>query len=333
MNHSDSSPNLQNHNHHPNSIPNLQHKAFELVTFVDKLPLQIECIACYENILILGLTSGRILIYEAKIDPSPPIKLEGSFERTIAVTKKPIQQIEVSKEFGVLVALFDAQIHVFDLKQYSLEYSLPKTKSCTLFALSSSKDNRILRMCVGSKKRLQFYYATRKSKDETSTKFMELCSDLELNDTPRTLEFTRENLVVYSLRKEFFYYQLPSNSANLSRPPESKFSNGSRVMEPLCQKLYDDSFVVGIDENKTIMYDAFGGPSLSYPIMWSSSPSVVTAVGFYLVGIVPSLNCVEVVTYEPEMISVQLVETGKELSIPSINTSSASLGIYTIFYR
>lgn len=322
MNHSDSSSSHQNH---VTSNPNLTHKAFDLVTFVDKLPLQIECIACYENILILGLTSGRILIYEAKVDPSPPIKLEASFEKSIAVTKKPIQQIEVCKEFDILVALFDAQLHVFDLAKYALQYSLPKTKNCSLFALSLSRDKKLLRMCVASKKKLQFFYATR------TAKFMELVSDLELNDTPRTLEFTKENLIVFSLRKEFFYYELPStassnsnaSTASISKQPESRFSNGNRIMDPLCQKIYNDSFLIGLDENKTVMYDATGRPSLEYPIMWSASPLVVTAVGYYLIGILPGLNCVEVVTTEPHSSSIQLIETGKEASIPSINTANS----------
>lgn len=328
MNHSDSSPNLQQQQHGSNNQA-ASHRAFELVTFVDKLPLQIESLACYDNILVLGTTSGRILIYDAVIDQSPLMKLEALFQKSITVTKKPIQQIEVSKEFGVLIALFDSQVHVIDLKKHTLEYSLPKTKGCSLFAISLSRDKKMLRLCVACKKRLQFFYASRKEKpDESTSKFMELYSDLELNDTPRTLEFTRENLVVFSLRKEFYYYELPSNSANASQAPESRFSTGTRAIDPLCQKLYNDSFVIGVDENKTIMYDPTGSPSLSYPIKWSAPPTFVTAVGFYLVGILAGVNCVEIVTIEPETVSVQFVETKEGKDLSAVNTiGAASLGI------
>jgi hypothetical protein len=295
--------------------PNLTHKAFELVTFIDKLPLQIECLACYDNYLILGLTTGRILIYEAKIDPTPPLKLEANFEKAITVTKKPIQQIEICKEFDLLLTLFDSQLHVFDLVKFQLQYSLPKTKNCSLFALSLSTDRKLLRLCVACKKKLQFYYLA-SSTASGNSKFMELTADLELNDTPRTLEFTRENLIVFSLRKEFFYYKLPSSSSNSSqsssssvlKQPEAKFSNGSRLMEPLCEKLYNDSFLIGLDENKTILYDPEGKPSLTYALTWTNTPSTVTGVGFYLVGLLPTLNCVEVVTIEPKSRSIQLIE-------------------------
>lgn len=187
----------------------------------------------------------------------------------------------------------------------------------------------MLRLCVACKKRLQFFYASRKEKFDETSKFMELYSDLELSDTPRTLEFTRDNLVVFSLRKEFFYYELPSNSANASQAPEARFGTGTRAIDPLCQKLYNDSFVIGVDENKTIMYDSSGSPSLGYPIKWSATPSLVTAVGFYLVGILAGVNRVEVVTIEPETVSVQyvnLMETGSDLLSVSSSMAASSLG-------
>lgn len=88
MNHSDSSPNLQQQQQHGSNNQAASHRAFELVTFVDKLPLQIESLACYDNILVLGTTSGRILIYDAVIDQSPLMKLEALFQKSITVTKK-----------------------------------------------------------------------------------------------------------------------------------------------------------------------------------------------------------------------------------------------------
>lgn len=288
----------------------MTHTAFEMVKFVDKLPMKIECIACYDNILLVASDTGRILVYEVHVNSH---KLESSFERSLSVTKKPVQQMEVCKEFNVLVVMFDAQIHVFNLAKYELEYSIPKTKNCSLFALSMSKDKKLLRMCVACKRRLQFYYLS-KSSTAAAGKFMELISDLELADTPRTLEFTNENLIVFSLRKEFFYYRVPTTSQSVNtssssyKQPESKFSNGTRLIEPLCEKLHNDCFIIGMDENKTVLYDADGKPNLEYPINWIHSPSQVTCVGLYLIGILPNLNCVEVVTFKPTPSSVQLIE-------------------------
>ncbi|CAF0790190.1 unnamed protein product [Brachionus calyciflorus] len=301
------------------SIPpaNLTHKAFEVVQFVDKLPLTIECMACYDNIFILGTSTGRILIYEVRLNPI----LEASFEKSINITKKPIQQIEVIKEFEILIVLFDYQIHVLDLEKFQLQYSIGKTKNCSLFATSVSKDKKLLRLVVACKRKLQFFYLS----NQINSKFMELISDLELNDTPRTLELTRDNLVIFSLRKDFYYYILPSNSASLNSSNdqlEFKFNSGSRSLDSLCYKLNNDNFLIGYDDNKTILYDAKGVPGLKYSVEWSSSPLLVCNCGFYLLGILPNSNTVEVLVYQPKSTSVQLIELTREMSGNSSNLSS-----------
>jgi hypothetical protein len=306
------------------------HKAFELVSFVDKLllvsfvdklPLVIESFTCYDNFFILGTSSGRMLIYEVKPNPLSPMRLEASFEKSVAVTKKPIQQLAAIKNFKILVALFDAQIHVFDLDKYQLQSSLHKTNGCSLFATSVAKsDERLLRLVVACKKKLQFYYWN-------NGDFMDLQGELELADVPRTLEITRDNLVVYSLRKEFFYYELATPSSILAggnKPPsEAKFTMGSRLLEPLCQKLShaEDSFIVGVDENKTILYDSSGKPSLGYSIAWSSSPSAVAGLANYLIAILPASNSIEVATVQPAATCVQVIES---FTVPSTSTGAAS---------
>jgi hypothetical protein len=298
------------------------HKAFELVSFVDKLPLVIESFTCYDNFFILGTSTGRMLIYEVKPNPLSPMRLEASFEKSVAVTKKPIQQLAAIKNFKILVALFDAQIHVFDLNTYQLQSSsLLKTKGCSLFATSVAKsDERLLRLVVACKKKLQFYYWS-------NGKFMDLQAELELADVPRTLEITRDNLVVYSLRKEFFYYELATSSSVIAggyKPPsEAKFTMGSRLLEPLCQKLShaEDSFIVGVDENKTILYDSSGKPSLGYSIAWSSSPSAVAGLANYLIAILPASNSIEVATVQPTATCVQVIES---FTVSPTSTGAAS---------
>ena len=203
-----------------------------------------------------------MLVYEVKINQSPPQKLEASFEKSISATKKPIQQLEAIKAFDILIALFDNQIHIFDLEKYQLQYSISKTKNCSMFATSVSSDQKLLRLCVACKKKLQFYYVNIQSKLSQMNQFMELVSDLELNDTPKTLDFTKDNLIVFSMRKEYYYYELPATSAALmqsqNKQPEPRFSTGTRPVEPLSQKLHNDYFALGVDDNKTILYDTKG---------------------------------------------------------------------------
>ncbi|RMZ99504.1 vam6 Vps39 isoform X2 [Brachionus plicatilis] len=294
---------------------NQTHKAFEVYNFAEKIPLVIECMACYDNIFMVGTYSGQILIYEINQ------VLEPVFDKSIKITKKPIQQIEVVKEFNIVLVLFDYQIHVIDLEKYQLQYSITKSKNCSLFSTSVSKDKKLLRLVVACKRKIQFYYLS----NQINSKFMELISDLELNDVPRTLEITSENLVIFSLKKDFFYYELPSTSAGLgtsSELPAQKLNSGSRSIDPLCYKLHNDNFLIAFDENKSVLFDAKGAPILSYPIEWSGCPSFICNIGFYLIAIIPNTNTVEILTMEPSSTSVQLIEFNKESS----STISSSLG-------
>lgn len=237
---------------------NTVHKVFDLLSFVEKLPLQIECMTCYDNIFILGTNCGRMLINEVKINEGLPNKIEAVFEKSISATKKPILQLEAVRPFNILIALFDSQLHVFDLNRLQLLYSIPKTKGCSYFTTSISADQKLLRLCVACKKKLQFFYINIMNKN--TSQFMELTSDLELNDFARNLKFTKDNLIVFSLRKDYYYYELPSssNSAAGSKQPETRFSTGTRQIEPLCEKLHNEFFTLGVDENKTIVYDTKG---------------------------------------------------------------------------
>ena len=311
----------------PAPLPaNLSHKTFDLITLIDKLPLQIECMTCYDNMLILGTSCGRLLIYEVKINELTPSKFELDLKKSISTTKKPIQQLEAIKAFEIIIALFDSQLHVFDLDKFQLQYSITKTKGCSLFTTSISNDQKLLRLCVSCKKKIQFYYVNILSK--STSQFMELISDLELNDIPRNLKLTKDNLIIFSLRKDYYYYEIPSTSVALNtagslKQPETRFSTGSRLIEPLCEKLHNDFFALGVDENKTILYDTKGKPFLEYPILWSNSPSIVCSVGPYLIGVLPSLNCLEVVTIQPSSNSVQIIEFSREANAQPATTEQA----------
>jgi len=178
-----------------------------------------------------------MLINEVKLNESLANRIEAVFEKSISTTKKPILQLEAVKAFNILIALFDSQLHIFDLSRYQLLYAC--------------------------KKKLQFFYTNITSKN--TSQFMELASDLELSDMPRNLKFTKDNLIVFSLRKDYYYYQLPATGESVgmavggaAKLPEIKFSTGTRQIEPMCEKLHNEFFTLGVDENKTIVYDTKG---------------------------------------------------------------------------
>ena len=312
---------------------NMSHRAFELTPFVEKLPLQIESLACYDNFFIIGTTCGRMLINEVKKHTINQGAVEVELKNSIFATKKPIQQLEAVKYFDILIALFDAQIHVFSLNKYQLLYSIAKSKGCTSFATSISNDQKVLRLGVICKKKVQFYYVNILAKN---SQFKELISDLELYDVPKNLKFTKDNLVVFSLKKDYYYYEIPSSSADIgpstvAKQPETKFGCGTRQIDPLCEKLHNEYLAIGVDENKTIIHDTHGKPCLEHPILWSSSPSAVSSVGPYLIGLIPASNTIEVISIQScidqktggfASVSVQVVELNKEPVVPSVTGSS-----------
>jgi regulator of sigma D len=42
----------------------MSHIAFDLITLIDKLPLRIECIDTFGNMLAVGTSEGHLLIYD-----------------------------------------------------------------------------------------------------------------------------------------------------------------------------------------------------------------------------------------------------------------------------
>ena len=244
-------------------IPNANtvHKVFDLLKLVDNLPLRIECMTCYDNMIIIGTDCGRMLINEVKTNEVLPSKIDVELQKSITISKKPINQLEAVNAFNILIALFDAQLHVFDLSKFQLLYSITKTKGCSSFATSISADQKMLRLCVSTKKKLLFFYTNIMTKN--TTQFMELTNDLDLSDMPKNVKFTKDDLVVFSLRRDYYYYEIPStglaaNMNGVAKQPEIKFSTGTRQSEPLCEKLHNEFLALGVEENRTIIYDSKG---------------------------------------------------------------------------
>jgi hypothetical protein len=291
----------------------LNHKAFQLFPVVEKLPLQIECLTCFQQTFILGLTTGQLLVYTVNYNEKL-LKLDVTLERSIkSITKKPIQQLMSITDFNlsILVALYDSQVHIFDLITYQYKTTLQKTKNAQIFCIytpsvqltkgPSTKDqDQCLQLCVVCKKKMHiFYLDPAVSKNE----FMELYTDIELNDIPRTIDFIKPNLILYSIRKDYFLYELPPKANR------ELFGIGTRTLDPLCYRLNTNkSIALCCDEAKTILLDTNCKPMLKYPLVWSSSPSSICNIGPFMVGLMPQSNSIEVMTVEPESVIVQSIE-------------------------
>ena len=299
------------------------HKAFQLMPIVEKLPLQIECLTCFNSTLILGTSSGQLLVYLINLNQKN--SLEVNLERTIkSITKKSIQQLEAIHKHSLLIALFESQIHVFDLATYQFKYTLQKTKGALSFIVTVNA--QFINLCVVCKRKLQFYYLKTTVKN---SQFMDMVNDLELNDTPKTIEFYKDNVVMFSLRKDYYLYEIPSaattnstndNTQNNGQSSQIKelFNVGGslvtlKTMEPFVYKIKNYEFnkisiALFPEDKKTILLDDNLKPKLENPIVWSSNPASICSVGPYLVGLLPSSNSIEVMTIEPKTLNVQTIE-------------------------
>ncbi|KAK2560444.1 Vam6/Vps39-like protein [Acropora cervicornis] len=112
------------------------HDAFEHAVVIEKLPLQIECIATFGDNLLVGTRQGHLLLYRVR---------EGSWDKRFDVelqssnklfSKKPILQLAVVDQLNLLISLSDSVISVHNLETFALRSTLHKTKGATVFAVN-----------------------------------------------------------------------------------------------------------------------------------------------------------------------------------------------------
>ncbi|XP_071079249.1 vam6/Vps39-like protein isoform X1 [Haliotis cracherodii] len=278
------------------------HDAYEAAPILEKLPLQIESIACYDDILLVGTKQGHLLQY--KIKRSTRVQ-EKKFEVTLersnkSFSKKPITQLAAIPEHYILISLSDNVISVHDLQSFGLVTCVSKTKGATLFATDVQKapsitggEQTTLRIGVSSKRRVQLFYW--KNRD-----FYELLADLSLYDVPRAMAWCKESLCV-GFRRE--YYMISVKNGELTE----LFPVGSRQVEPIVTRLANDRLALGRDE-MSILIDAEGKPARKEPVKWSDIPIAIEHNPPYVLAILPKY--VEVRTIDPNL-NIQSIELSK----------------------
>ncbi|XP_023051856.1 vam6/Vps39-like protein isoform X2 [Piliocolobus tephrosceles] len=80
------------------------HDAFEPVPILEKLPLQIDCLAAWEEWLLVGTKQGHLLLYRIRKDVGCN-RFEVTLEKSNKNFSKKIQQIHVVSQFKILVSL------------------------------------------------------------------------------------------------------------------------------------------------------------------------------------------------------------------------------------
>ncbi|XP_059611031.1 vam6/Vps39-like protein [Phlebotomus argentipes] len=215
-----------------------------------KIGVQIECIAGYDNYVILGTKLGHLLMYLIQQnDSETEIKMDLQLlQYDKNFSKKPITQIEVIPEYQLLVSLTDNQINVNDISRtnFPLVFSVVKSKGASVFCLNfkrvkslTGETTLIVRMCVAVKRKLKFWCWR-----HNDNQFIEYAPDIELNDIPKSLCWSLETICV-GFKTEYVLYTLTD------KDPDKRDlfpTSSSRTVDPCVTIIDGDRFALAKDE-------------------------------------------------------------------------------------
>lgn len=289
------------------------HEAYEVVNVLDKLPRQIEAIACHNESLFIGTKEGQLLVYVVRKTSKDSAKFDTTVDRTHkSFSKKPITQLEVIPEYHILISLSDGVVSVHDLTVFAPITVVEKTRGAFLFALDLQKEpsengdvQYNLRMCVAVKRRLQLYYW--KNRD-----FHQLQPDLMTPDFPKALAWCGNSLCVGFKRE---YYLIKVESGLL----KELFSTGKQ-MDPTITRLSNDRLALTRDES-TIFIDSNGTPTQKAALSWTAIPIAMVYHAPYIIAVLPT--CVEVRSIDPR----HLIQT-TEITKPKLIYCGSQQQIY-----
>ncbi|GCC35802.1 hypothetical protein chiPu_0014290 [Chiloscyllium punctatum] len=187
------------------------HDAYESVPILEKLPLQIDCIAAWEDRLLVGTKPGHLLLYRIKKE-SGSNRFEVLLEKSNKNFSKKIQQLYVVSQFKILISLLENNIYVHDLLTFQQITVVTKAKSASLFSCDlkrSDSDELILNMCVAVKKKLQLYYWRDREFHETQ-------ADFSVPDVPKSMAWC-ENSICVGFKRDYYLIRSPYIIAVLPR--------------------------------------------------------------------------------------------------------------------
>uniref|UniRef100_A0A671XC74 VPS39 subunit of HOPS complex n=1 Tax=Sparus aurata TaxID=8175 RepID=A0A671XC74_SPAAU len=277
------------------------HDAYEPVPILEKLPLQIDCLAAWEDWLLVGTKPGHLLLYRIKKDAGTN-RFEVTLEKSNKNFSKKIQQLYVVSQYKILVSLLENNIHVHDLLTFQQITVLSKAKGATLFACdlqqTSSGEER-LRMCVAVKKKLQLYYW----KDR---EFHELQGDFGAPDIPKSMAWC-ENSICVGFKRDYYLIRMDGRGSIKELFPTGK------QLEPLVAPLADGKVAVGQDD-LTVVLNEEGVCTQKCALNWTDIPIAMEHQPPYIIAVLP--RYVEIRTFEPRLL-VQSVELQRPRFITS----------------
>ncbi|KAF6717658.1 Vam6/Vps39-like protein [Oryzias melastigma] len=284
------------------------HDAYESLPILEKLPLQIDCLAAWEDWLLVGTKPGHLLLYRIKKDAGTN-RFEVTLEKSNKNFSKKIQQLYVVSQYKILVSLLENNIHVHDLLTFQQITVVSKARGATLFTcdlqLAASGEEQ-LKMCVAVKKKLQLFYW----KDR---EFHELQGDLGVPDIPKSMAWC-ENSICVGFKRDYYLIRLDGRGSIKELFPTGK------QLEPLVAPLADGKVAVGQDD-LTVVLNEEGVCTQKCALNWTDIPIAMEHQPPYIIAVLP--RYVEIRTVEPRLL-VQSVE----LQRPRFITSAGPNVVY-----
>uniref|UniRef100_A0A4W5PPN0 VPS39 subunit of HOPS complex n=1 Tax=Hucho hucho TaxID=62062 RepID=A0A4W5PPN0_9TELE len=235
------------------------HDAYEPVPILEKLPLQIDCLAAWEDWLLVGTKPGHLLLYRIKKDAGTN-RFEVTLEKSNKNFSKKIQQLFVVSQYKILISLLENNIHVHDLLTFQQITVVSKAKGATLFACDlqqSPSGEAQLRMCVAVKKKLQLYYW----KDR---EFYELQGDFAAPDIPKSMAWCQNSICV-GFKRDYYLIRMDGRGSIKELFPTGK------QLEPLVVPLADGKVAVGQDD-LTVVLNEEGVCTQKCALNWTDIP-------------------------------------------------------------
>ncbi|RMC00525.1 hypothetical protein DUI87_23139 [Hirundo rustica rustica] len=281
------------------------HDAFEHVPILEKLPLQIDCLAAWEEWLLVGTKQGHLLLYRIKKDVGCN-RFEVTLEKSNKNFSKKIQQIHVVSQFKILVSLLENNIYVHDLLTFQQITTISKAKGASLFTCDlqqSDTGEEVLRMCVAVRKKLQLYFW----KDR---EFHELQGDFSVPDVPKSMAWC-ENSICVGFKRDYYLIRVDGKGSIKELFPTGK------QLEPLVAPVADGKVAVGQDD-LTVVLNEEGVCTQKCALNWTDIPIAMEHQPPYIIAVLP--RYVEIRTFEPRLL-VQSIELQRPRFITSGGTN------------
>ena len=191
------------------------HIAFECVPILQKLPLDIECLASSASTLLVGTSKGHLLVYGIQEHENTTqkerfqVELQRSDKK---IAKKPITQLSIVDEYGLLISLSEGVISINDsvtYKAYEPENQVKGSRNVIYYALDipEKSSGKPMRLCtVNRRGRLQFYYW---SKNE----FVPLYEDQTCPEVPKTIVWAGNSICV-GMKREYLMLNAETGKKN-----------------------------------------------------------------------------------------------------------------------